>query len=407
MTTLRRFLVVAATAAVPPLVLAAGGSDATTLMTCAEFHWVAAWGAAPGYAGDAVENQSLREVVTPTLGGNSARVRLTNRFGRVPVTIDAVYLGRRAAGAGVVTGTSRRVTFGGQTAVTIPAGADLASDSVAVDVKAFQDLAVTLFAAASTGPATIHPFAGRTATYTASGDHAAEDDGAAFASTVTRAWYFLSGVDVFADGRAGAVVALGDSITGSYRDDTRWPDLLARRLARAGRTLSVINAGLNGNRVLRDATYPPAGPSALSRVALDVLATPRVGTVIVLEGINDIGQRPPATAPRLIAGLRKLVARLRARGLRVFLGTLTPSGGNMRGFGTRATVQTRDAVNRWIRRSATADGVIDFDAALRDPAAPGRLRPRYDSGDHLHPSRAGNQRLAGAVDPKRLRGPAC
>jgi lysophospholipase L1-like esterase len=407
MTTLRRLLVVAAAAATIPLILATGGGKAATPPGCATSHWVAAWGAAPGFAADAVQNGSLREVVTPTLGGTLVRVRLTNRFGKTPVTLDAVYLGRRATGAGVVPGTSRPVTFGGMTAVTIPAGADAASDPLAFDVHAFQDLAVSVFAATNTGPATVHPFAARTATYTATGDHAAEADGGAFSATATRAWYFLNGVDVLATRRSGAVVTLGDSITGSYRDDTRWPDLLARRLAKAGSKLSVVNEGLNGNRVLLDASYPPAGPSALSRLARDVLATPGVSTVIVLEGINDIGQKPPATAPKLIAGLRTLVARLRARGLRVLLATLTPAGGNTKGFATHAAVRTRTTVNHWIRRGARVNGVIDFDAALRDAAAPGGLQPRYDSGDHLHPSRIGNQRLAGAVDLEQLRGPAC
>ena len=173
----------------------------------------------------------------------------------------------------------------------------------------------------------------------------------------------------------------------------------------------MVNEGISGNRVRLDALPPiPAifGPSGLSRLGRDVLAVPGVTDVVVLEGINDIGQPPPASAAQVVAGLRRIATRLRAAGLRVLLGTLTPSGGDaLAGYGGPAADRTRRAVNRWIRSTRLAQGVVDFDRAVRDPGHPGRLRPRFDSGDHLHPNARGYRAMGDAVGLGSLAGPRC
>jgi lysophospholipase L1-like esterase len=358
-------------------------------------------------------------VVTPHAGGRVARVRLTNRYGTGPVTFDAMRLARRGGGAGVVAGTSRPVTFGGGRSITITRGADAVSDPVRVRVRPFQPLTVSLYARGDTGPATSHPLATEPSTYVAAGDHTGDRAGDAFGPAAA-AWPFLNGVDVLARGRTGAVVAFGDSITDGYQSararptgarDTRWPDVLARRLVRVGRPLSVVNEGISGNRVRLDARpNSPAifGPSGLSRLDGDVLAVPGVTDVVVLEGINDIGQTPPATAAQVVAGLQQIVARLQVAGLRVHLGTLTPAGGDaVPTYGSGAADAVRRAVNRWIRRSRLPDTVVDFDAAVRDPSRPSRLRPVYDSGDHLHPNARGYRAMGDAVRLRALRGPGC
>jgi lysophospholipase L1-like esterase len=387
---------------------------------CSGSHWISAWGASPshaavpGYAG-----QTLRMVVTPHAGGRLARVRLTNRYGTGPVSFDAVRLARRGSGAAVAAGTSGPVTFGGRRSVTIARGADAVSDPVRIRFRPFQQLAVSVFTRAPTGPATTHFLASEPSTYVAIGDHTADGGGAAFGD-VQDSWVFLNGVDVLAPAGAGAVVTLGDSITDGALStvarpagarDTRWPDVLARRLVRAGRPLSVVNEGIGGNRVRLDAvpTSPEIfGPSALFRLDGDVLAVSGATDVIVLEGINDIGQDPPAAAAQVIAGLQQVVTRLRVAGLRVLVGTLTPSGGNGRPeYGSAAADAIRRAVNRWVRGSRLPDGVVDFDAAVRDPSRPSRMRAGFDSGDHLHPNARGYRAMGDAVHLRALRGPGC
>ena len=387
---------------------------------CSGSHWIGAWGASPshaampGYAG-----QTLRMVVTPHAGGRLARVRLTNRYGTGPVSFDAVRLARRGSGAALVAGTSRPVTFGGRRSVTIARGADAVSDPVRIGFRPFQQLAVSGFAQAATGPATSHFLASEPSTYVAGGDHTGDRGGAAFGDA-QESWPFLNGVDVLAPARSGAVVALGDSITDGALStearpkgarDTRWPDFLARRLVRAGRPLSVVNEGIGGNRVRLDAvpTSPEIfGPSALFRLDADVLAVSGATDVIVLEGINDIGQDPPATAAQVIAGLQQVLLRLKLAGLRVHVGTLTPSRGmGVPTYGSAAADAIRLAVNRWIKGSRLPDGVVDFDAAVRDPSQPSRIRPAYDSGDHLHPNARGYRVMGDAVRLRALRGTGC
>ena len=400
--------------------LACAPADAAASAPCPQSRWVGAWGASPSYAAvPGAADQTLRMVVTPSADGRLARVRLTNRYGTAPVTFDAVRLGRRASGAAVVAGTSRPVTFGGRRSVTVARGADAVSDPVRIRFRAFQQLAVSVYARAATGPATTHFLASEFSTYAAAGDHTADRGAGAFGEP-RRSRPFVNGIDVLAPGRTGTVVAFGDSITdGAFSTsarpagarDTRWPDVLARRLVRAGRPLTVVNQGIAGGRVRLDAvpTSPDIfGPSALARMDGDVLAVAGATDVVVLEGINDIGQAPPATARELIAALQQLVTRLKLAGLRVHLGTLTPSGGYARGtYGSAAADANRRTVNRWIRRSPLPDTVVELDRAVRDPSRPSRLRAAYDSGDHLHPNARGYRAMGEAVRLAALRGTGC
>ena len=216
-------------------------------------------------------------------------------------------------------------------------------------------------------------------------------------------------------------MAIGDSITHGFNSvfaqrrgerDTRWPDFLARRLIRRRLPLSVPNVGIGGNRIRLDApdSSPKFGPSALSRLADDVLAVPGATDVIVLLGINDVGgSRPFATSQQIIAALRLVIARLELQGLRVTLGTLTPAGGDplINQAGSPGGNLTRMAVNRWIRRTKQPYSVVDFEAALRDPRRPDRMLPQLDSGDHIHPNARGYERMAARVKLARLKGSGC
>ncbi|MEU7529325.1 SGNH/GDSL hydrolase family protein [Saccharothrix sp. NPDC042600] len=382
--------------------------------------WVGAWGTSPTGvpASDTTtfEDQTLRQVVHLSTGGRQVRVRLSNEFGTQPLVIGEARVGRGAGGSAVVPGTDRRLTFGGRGSVTVPAGAPVVSDPVSLTVAADSDLVVSVYLPVRVAATTVHAFPYQDG-YVAAGNVAAQP--AITPTAVLGKWHFLTGVSV--SGGGSTVVAFGDSITDGAETtrgaNRRWPDVLARRLH--GRT-GVVNAGISGNRLLHDPN-PPAGhpaenyaayfgQSALRRFDRDVLARPGVGHVVVLLGVNDLGHpgtvAPPSeavTAEDIITAHRLLIARAHAAGLRIIGGTITPFKGDTFGFYSPANEAARQAVNHWIRTSGEHDGVVDFDAALRAPADPERLRAEYDSGDHLHPNDAGMAAMAAAVPLHLLR----
>ena len=380
--------------------------------------WVGTWGTAPADAApktlQTFNDQTVRLIVRTSIGGSKVRIRLSNELGSTPLRIGAAHVALRAAGAETVAGSSRALTFGGRPFVVIPPGAPVLSDPVEMSVPAQADLAVSLHLPGEAPASTVHGNAFQTSYVSGPGNFA---DTAAFPTRRTMtSWPFLTAVDVTAAG-AGAIVALGDSITDGSNTtvdaNRRWPDMLAQRLQASrsdtppGARFGVVNRGIGGNRLLRDpGEWPPFGRAVLARFDRDVLATAGVRHVVLLIGINDIGHpgtgsMPAAegpTAEDLIAGYRQVIARARTQGIAIHGATLTPFEGTVfPGYYTAAKEAVRQAVNRWIRESREFDSVIDFDRALRDPAQPSRLLAKYDSGDHLHPNDAGMAAMAGAV----------
>jgi lysophospholipase L1-like esterase len=368
-------------------------------------HWVVTWAASPQPndrdAKDpalAIANQTLRQIVRVSLGGRRVRLRLSNAYGTTPLLVGAVHLGRHGGGAGIVAGSDHVVTFGQVASVTIPPGALVVSDAVELPVPAASELAVSLFFPMVTSATTVHTTARQTTYLSPPGDFS----GAATIGmpTTSTAWYFISAVEVDAVAPAQAIVALGDSVTDGAKSSLdanhRWPDYLAQRLNAAARPRAIVNAGIGGNRLIGQLV----GDNALARLDRDVLALPGVRYVIVLEGINDIGTHTPdSSAEELIAAQRQIIVRAHALGVRVIGATLIPfEGAPFHGFYTAAGEGKRQAVNRWIRSGGAYDGVIDFEAALRDPEHPARLLPAFDSGDHAHPNDAGYKAMADAVD---------
>jgi lysophospholipase L1-like esterase len=382
-------------------------------------HWVATWSTANAEIPnpEAFKNQTIREIVHTSIGGRAVRIRLANTFGTQPVTFDSTYLGLQRSEAGLVPGSNHVVTFAGSKSITIREGAEAISDTISLAVGPEQNLVVSLFTAVATGPATVHRSAFQTNYISGAGNFGADESGSAFKKTA-QSWYFLHAVDVFASPEvSGAIVALGDSITdgASSRPDTyeRWTDVLARRLLSqpAGQVMSVLNAGIGGNRVLT--TSPCWGVNALARLDRDVFPETGVRAVILFEGTNDIGQPDTPTASlspqivpclsrtqinsdELIAGYKQIVAQAHARGLKIFGATILPYQG-FRGW-TQQGEAKRVTVNAWIKTAGSFDGVIDFAAALSDPANSARFNPNYDSGDHLHPGPAGHEAMGNAVD---------
>ena len=368
-------------------------------------HWAGTWGAAP----QLTENQNmpprpglasntLRQVVHVSIGGKQLRVRFSNAFGNGPVTMSSVQMALSAGGSAIKPETSKSLTFHGEPAVTILPGELTMSEPVDFDLAPLTDIAVTIHFTAAPGGLTGHPGSRRTS-YLQAGDSVSATNLPSAATTAH--WYILSGIDVLSEKPGTAVITLGDSITdgrGSTTDgDNRWPDDLARRLQKNKGTMGigVLNEGIGGNCVL----HGGLGPTALARLDRDVLAQNGARWVIVLEGVNDIGgSRGTNTtvAQDLIAAYQKIITQAHDRGLRVYGATILPFEPSF--YFTPEHEAARQTVNQWIRSSGKFDAVIDFDAATRDPQKPSRLLPSADSGDHLHPSVAGYQMMADAID---------
>jgi lysophospholipase L1-like esterase len=357
-------------------------------------------------------NQTLRQIVHTTIGGSKARVVLSNAYGTAPLTIGAAHIALRDKESAIHTASGRALTFSGKSTITIPANALMFSDPVTLTVPPMSDLAIDLYLPGTTNtPATLTVHVGALQT-----NYISETGNFVGNATLpqvgtTRSWFLLSRVDVAAPDVTGAVVTFGDSITDGFAStpdsNNRWPDHLARRLLAQGMKFAVVNAGINGNRVLSEAIVPAGadvravgfGINALARFERHVLSIPGATHVIVLEGINDIGgagENPTPTAEDLIAAHKQLIDQAHARGLKILGATLTPFWGA--GYYTEVGEAKRQALNEWIRTSKAYDEVIDFDKATRDPKDLKKLLAEYDSCDYLHPSDAGYKAMAEAID---------
>lgn len=388
----------------------ASQSPAHVAAAAAGRHWVATWGASPQGprasgtpSANVVHDRTIRQVVRVSMGGDTVRVRLSNEFGSAPLVIGSVHLALSAGAARIVPGTDRALTFAGDTAVTIPAGAPALSDRTVLDLGSLADVAISLYLPDSTAASTYHGVASATTYLSPPGNHTGAETMPV--DTVAHSWYFLSGISVRAPRHAAAIVAFGNSITdgdhSTVDGNARWPDVLARHLqaAHALDHIAVVDEGISGNRVLHDET----GQNALARFDRDVGAQPGARYVIVLEGINDIGwsemeeyREQEVSAAAIIAGYKQLIARAHEAGLVIYGATLTPYGGSF--YYSAAGEAKREAINEWIRTSGAFDAVIDFDQVTRDPAHPLRFLPQYDSGDHLHPGDAGYQAMGEAIE---------
>lgn len=369
-------------------------------------HWVATWMTSPmeGTWSESFQNQTVRMIAHVSLGGSRVRVEFSNAFGKDALTIGAAHVGIQQKDAAIVPGSDRALKFGGSPSVTIPPGALALSDAVDLNVAPLSNLAVSVYVPEQTEPATYHGSGLHTTYISGTGNFTAEQDMSS--QWTTASYYWLSSVDVQAGADSGAIVAFGDSITdgahSSVDANMQWPSQLAARLQKNAATskLAVVNAGIGGNRILHDVT----GPNALARLDRDVIARDGVKYLIVLESINDLGwpHQPAAhgsqevTAEQLIAGLQQIIDRAHAHGIKVFGATLTPyEGAN---YYSEEGEQKREAINRWIRTGGAFDGVVDFDAATRDPDNPKRFLAANDSGDHLHPNDTGYTAMASAID---------
>jgi len=382
--------------------------------------WVAAWGASPlAYLSfnntpppPAYEDQTVRQLLRISTGGDQVKVRFSNEIGDKPLLIGSASVAIVDNDSSIQPDSLRLLTFGGETSITIPAGAPALSDPVDLQVTALTELAVSIYLPEETPPGTVHM--GRNSFRSTGGDFTTAKDIPGADKTTTMV--FLTGIYVRTSEETGVIVAVGDSITDGAASTSfaynSWPDVLAQRLSeRDGefRATAVINEGISGNQLLRNG----AGTSVLGRFDRDVLATPGLTHIVLLIGINDIGSggmqfpgsaAPPSamrTAEEIIAGYRQVIARAHSMSppVTIYGATLTPFEGTaFPGYYSPQKDEVRMAVNEWIRTSGEFDAVIDFDLAIRDPDHPSRLVPEYDSGDKLHPGDAGYQRMADSID---------
>lgn len=381
---------------------------AITLLAAAQPHWVGTWASAQQIPEDRntiapadLLDATMREIVHTSGGGTAFRVRLSNAFGTQPLALTAhVAVAKSPAVAQIDPATDHALTFNGASQVTIPAGAEYWSDPIEVPLPAQSDLAVSLYFKVPPTQQTSHP-GSRATSYVVHGNHLSDAD--LSAPQKVEHWFNLSGVDVMASGEA--VVTLGDSITDGHGATTngndRWPDILARRLAANG--ISVLNTGIGGGRILLDGL----GPNAAARFTRDVLAQSHATSVIVLEGINDLGTATinapispddhAALVQRMEIAYTQMIGAAHDHGVKIYGGTIMPFTGSDYYHPDAANEADRQALNAWIRVPGRFDGVVDFDAVIRDPQHPDHLRPDYDSGDHLHPNPAGYRAMGEAV----------
>lgn len=382
-------------------------------------HWVVSWGASASPPPDVAQiqkhglefnNQTLREIVHLSIGGSAVRVRLSNFFSKQNLEIGAAHLGLRASDSAIQPSSDRALTFGGASGVFVPPNAFVLSDPVRLAVPAGSNLAISIFVPHVATAAGIHYLAQQTS-YVGAGDLTASPS--IPNPRAISSWIFLAGVDVSAPPPAAAIAVFGDSRVdgdGSTPNaNKRLPDALFNRLSKEGLPLSVLNAGIIGNRILHDAPQAAEelGVNGLARFDRDALDQPGVKYVIVLEGIVDIGLAGTEFAPLeaisvddLIAGIKQLIERAHDRGMKIFVATQTPFSGatTIPGIFSAEKEAQRKALNQWIRSSRAFDAVIDFDKVVADPANPERIRPVWDSGDHIHPNDAGYEAMADAID---------
>lgn len=375
--------------------------------------WVDAWSAPPDSAGPSLQAKTIRQIVRTSIGGTGIRVRLSNLYGTTPVTIGPVHIAVHADGASIRPGTDHALTFAGKPTVTVARGTDVLSDPVAFPVNALEELAVSMYLPVGTGASTTHLVGNQAAFITPRGDAVAATTFPVAKMISSR--YFLTDVEVAAVPTAHTLVAVGDSITdgvgSTMNSNARWPDALASRLQAdpALAAIAVVDAGIAGNRILHDGADPFLGPSALSRFDRDASNKAGVRWVLLLEGINDITAADVLATPvakvspqQIIDGMKALIERAHAKGLKIWGATLTPYAGAGAPFYTARGEAKRQAVNQWIRSASAFDAVVDFDRVIRDPAHSDHILPSFDSGDHLHPNDAGYKAMAAVIDLQRL-----
>jgi lysophospholipase L1-like esterase len=385
--------------------------------------WVATWAASPQSASPdpdesllKIEDQTVRERLRVSVGGPQIRIRLSNEFGSTPLVVGSATVALPTSPTSIKLSSIHTVTFNGSNSVTIPTGAPILSDPIALPLTHGTEISLSLYFPKRIATPTIHALALKYAVVSQHGDHTHAET--IEGGTQTESSILVSAVLVPAQPSQRLLVAFGDSVTdgdgSTIEADHNWPDDLARRLGSlpSSSNLAIVNEGIAGNRLLSD----DFGVSSLARFDRDALAQPGITHIVLLEGMNDIcfpgaklggeylaNPTDIRTADDVIGAYRQLIDRAHARGIRLIGATLTPfEGVVIPGYYSESKEAMRQAINKWIRTSGSFDAVIDFDAVVRDPDHPSRLLPRFTSKDHLHPNDAGYKAMADSIDTRLL-----
>ena len=369
--------------------------------------WVTTWSTSqqlvePGNMPPApgLTNNTLRQIVRVSIGGDQLRLRFSNIFSKEPVTFKSAAIAVSRESSIIDTVTQKMLTFAGKNSVTMQAGSEIYSDPLTFHLVPGSRLAITIHFGETSPTVTGHP-GSRTTSFILEGDKTLSGNFAGAAETDH--WYMIQSIDVKAPSEAAAIVALGNSITDGRGSGTnnqnRWTDILSERLLDNPQTkhYSVLNAGIGGNCVLRGGL----GPTALDRFDRDVLSQSGVRWLIILEGINDIGgirdqESAPRVAQELIDAYTLMIEKAHAHGIKVYGGTILPFAKSF--YDAPFHQEARDIVNEWIRSSGKFDAVIDFDKAMRSPDDLKTILPDVHSGDFLHPNEAGYKKMGEFID---------
>lgn len=353
--------------------------------------WTATWAAAPQLAagldmpaGSDLSESALRQVIHVSTGGDVLRLKLSNEYSKVPVEIKSVYVATAKDSCDIDVKTAEYLHFGKKKGVTIPAGGTAWSDELKFNVKPLQLLSVTISYGATPKEATAH-LGSRTTSYIIKGEAKPKTSFKGAEKVVH--WYNIASLDV--KGNAGVIAVIGNSITdgrGSTTDkQNRWTDVLAESMHAAGVNAGVLNLGIGGNFVLRYGLGTPA----VERYDRDILAQSGVTTVVIFEGVNDIGAtkgNAETVAKELTEAYTAMAEKAHKQGLKVYCATITPFKGHS--YYTHFHEAARRTVNDWIRGSKCFDGIIDFDKLMGDPSDPAAIRKGCHE-DGLHPNAAG------------------
>ena len=406
-------------------------------------HLVTSWRNAPSDAlvTHLLAGVTVRQAFAPHRSGSQMRLRLSNRYSQLPVTLENIHIAQEQApgAAALVPGTGCALSFGGSSRITIGAGGSAVSDLIQYPVQAFERVGVSFYAPEITMQVTRHLISNETLYISAPGDYSADPSGAAFVPMpdgYVSNFLVIEALEVAAPRGVTTLVAVGDSITDGSDSttaplqgapsamtgtDERYPDHLQRRIDAAGLPLTVANAGIGGNELLSSGLLPQFGLGLLDRLDADVLSVTGASHVIAMIGTNDSGNAWPGGGPsteELIAGYTRLVQRVHAAGLKIVLGTIPPAEGTViEGLpvplvntlpigiqhGSDAARRSRDGANAWIRSQTISDGIVDFEACLSDRRRPGYLDPAFNSGDNLHPNPRGYAAMAECIDLQLFR----
>ena len=347
------------------------------------------------------DDQTLRQIVHTSAGGDALRVQLSNLFGDAPVSVDAAGIALSQGDGAIDAASHVALTFDGAPGLSLAPGEERWSDFVPFPLRSEADLAVSLHLGAAP-VRSVHTL-GQQRAYLAPGD--AVTTQALTTQAAEQSYYWLSRIDVRGAAAPRVVVAFGDSITDGFNSTVdashRYPNYLSQRLTASSTTpaYSVVNAGISGNRVLTDVV----GPAGVSRFQRDALGQTGVTDVIILLGINDIGfsgfvPEQVVSPEQITDGLARLIDAANEADVRVHVGTLLPFEGTMAPYYAEASEAKRQTVNAWIRNNTEVASVIDFDRVMQDPDNPGAMLPQYASPDFLHPDDDGYAAMADAVD---------